>query len=210
MPDSKKERFYFSRLSGQDKLRVDVAAAYVEAYQKGYSVVELTRMSGTKSARYVHSILVADGKIPKTKPGREKVGITPKELLPSLRARGLTFTLWCAGWYFEPHVASQEIAERSGRAFDAVRRDFPAYYERVTKTQRNILEYLEQAPGAIRTDWLCIEYDPAVGCFKTFTGPDGVKGYGKNHVESLKMFLRCSKSLATIKKLNELPNILGW
>lgn len=210
MPDSKKERFYFAGLSGLDKLREEVVVTYVETFQKGYSVIELTRISGTRSARYVHSVLVAHGKIPKTRPGREKSGITPKELLPSLKARGLTFSLWCAGWYFDPQVASREIIEKNGQAFDAVKRDFPTYYERVTKTKKNIIEYLEQAPEAAEPDRFIVEYEPAKGCFKTFTDPDGVKGYGKNPVESLKMFLRCSKSLATIKKLNELPNILGW
>ena len=55
---SKQATYYFQEKSGIYALKEAMAEAYGEAYQKGYSVVEIARFTGSKTCRYIHACLV--------------------------------------------------------------------------------------------------------------------------------------------------------
>ena len=60
-------------LSGGDSHQKKIEQGFCDAFDKGYSVVEIARCAGMKSAKYVHASLAKRDKICKAKRGRLSV-----------------------------------------------------------------------------------------------------------------------------------------
>ena len=104
------------------------------AYRKGFSVVEITRIIGSKKADYAHAVLVKQKVINQGKRGRPAKDSVPLVMSSYLSRRSLSFAKWCAGWGFDIGDAGYAIRENAdGPVLDAVRRDFPGGYVKLRK-----------------------------------------------------------------------------
>ena len=126
--------YHYHVLSGHQQLFDQVESRICTAYRKGFSVVEITRIIGSKKADYAHAVLVKHKVINQGKMGAAGKG---------LRAPGYvklpeqTIPLLCqmvAGWGFDIWDAGHAIRENAdGPVLDAVRRDFPGCYVKLRK-----------------------------------------------------------------------------
>ncbi len=128
----KQEAYYFQAKSGIDVLKAALADAHSEAYQKGYSVVEIARTSGSKTCRYIHAALVKSAMIPRAKTGCLPKGLVPNGMAPYLSTRGLTFAKWVAGRGLKPETVLQDVIAGHGPGLEAIRIDFPGLYKKLT------------------------------------------------------------------------------
>ena len=106
----------------------------IEAYSKGYSVVEITRALKKTSIDLVYDLLRDTGKIPVMERSeyRRKYDIDPR-LETACRRKGFSFGRWCLGWKFDPFVAIVELKsapdnENESATHVALKRDFPEIY----------------------------------------------------------------------------------
>ena len=106
----------------------------IEAYSKGYSVVEITRALKKTSIDFVYDLLRDTGKIPLMERSeyRRQYDIGPR-LETACRRKGFSFGRWCLGWQFDPFVAVAELKsapdnENESAVHTALKRDFPEIY----------------------------------------------------------------------------------
>ena len=126
--------YRFHVLSGHMQLFYQVENRICAAYQSGFSVVEITRIIGSKKADYAHAVLVKHRVINQGKRGRPAKDSVPPVLATYLSRRSLSFAKWCAGWGFDIWDAGHAIRENAdGPVLDAVRRDFPGCYVKMRK-----------------------------------------------------------------------------
>lgn len=200
---SRKAAYKFFTMSGAAQSKDLVNAGYADAYQKGYSVVEIARIIGMKSAKYIHLALVKQGYILRGKSGRQAKGSVPKGMGLFLSARSLSFIQWCAGWHIDPHEALDQIKSSSGAAMTALRRDFPGYYKQLTGV---VIE--DFAKGAIFEAYrpeINLSWDEKEGCYKA--SAPGVTAYGLNYQTALSALLHQQRNNITVKRLADLPNL---
>jgi len=57
-------------------------------------VVEIARITGSKTRKYIHAHLVKLGMIGRAKSGKLPKGVVPDGMAPYLAIRGLTFAKW--------------------------------------------------------------------------------------------------------------------
>jgi len=120
-------------LSAGFNLQEKKEQCYAAAHAKGYSVVEIAVRGGEKSAKYVHAALVKQGLIPPGKPGRQSRKVElPEKFAKALKRIGITFSQWRAGWEFGEDEAMAGVTSLQGRVGEAVKRDFPYYYQEET------------------------------------------------------------------------------
>lgn len=128
--------YHYHVLSGHQQLFDQVESRICTAYRKGFSVVEITRIIGSKKADYVHAVLVKHKVISQGKRGRPAKDSVPPVMSSYLSRRSLSFAKWCAGWGFDIWDAGQAISENGdGPVLEAVRRDFPGCYVKVAQAQ---------------------------------------------------------------------------
>jgi len=126
--------YRFHVLSGHQQLFDQVEDRICAAYKKGFSVVEITRIIGSKKADYAHAVLVKHLVIKQGKRGRPAKDSVPPVLAAYLSRRSLSFAKWCAGWEFDIWDAGHAIREHAdGPVMDAVRRDFPGCYVKMNE-----------------------------------------------------------------------------
>jgi hypothetical protein len=126
--------YRFHVLSGHQQLFNQVEGHIRNAYRKGFSVVEITRIIGSKKADYAHAVLVKHRVINQGKRGRPAKNSVPPVMATYLSRRSLSFAKWCAGWEFDIWDAGYAIRENAdGPVLDAVRRDFPGCYVKMLK-----------------------------------------------------------------------------
>jgi len=126
--------YHYHVLSGHQQLFDQVESRICTAYRKGLSVVEITRIVGSKKADYAHSVLVKHKVISQGKRGRPAKDSVPPVMSSYLSRRSLSFAKWCAGWGFDIGDAGYAIRENAdGPVLDAVRRDFPGGYVKLRK-----------------------------------------------------------------------------
>jgi len=126
--------YHYHVLSGHQQLFDQVESRICTAYQKGFSVVEITRIIGSKKADYVHAVLVKHKVISQGKRGRPAKDSVPPVMSSYLSRRSLSFAKWCAGWGFDIWDAGHAIRENGdGPVLEAVRRDFPGCYVKMRK-----------------------------------------------------------------------------
>lgn len=125
-------------LSGHPPLFEEFESRLCTAHRKGFSVVELTRIIGSRKADYPHAVLVKRGEIMPGKRGRPAKGSIPASMNPYLRKRSLSFAKWCAGWGFDLAEAARAINEvKDGEVLEAVRRDFPGCYRKIRRLEKH-------------------------------------------------------------------------
>lgn len=204
-PLSKKAAYKFLVLAADSDPKAQIEQAYVLAYQKGYSTVEIARLGGFKSAKFVHASLVKHGIIPHGKSGPQPKGTIPKKMRIHLTTRGLTFSQWCAGWGLDQVEAKEEVDELSGRAMAAIKLDFPGYYKLLTGAEVD-----DYARPAVKFEKqllsVKIEWDTKEGCYRTDILPGGSVGYGPNLQTSLKAAQLGVWTLEIAKRLAVLPD----
>ena len=106
----------------------------IEAYSKGYSVVEITRALKKTSIDLVYDLLRDTGKVPVMERSeyRRQYDIDPR-LTTACRRKGFSFGRWCLGWRFDPFVAVAALKsapddENESAVHAALKRDFPEIY----------------------------------------------------------------------------------
>jgi predicted RNase H-like HicB family nuclease len=104
----------------------------IEAYSKGYSVVEITRALKKTSIDLVYDLLRDTGKIPVMERSeyRRQYDIDPR-LTTACQRKGFSFGRWCLGWRFDPFVAVAALKSApDGKSVVhvALMRDFPEIY----------------------------------------------------------------------------------
>jgi predicted RNase H-like HicB family nuclease len=134
----------------------------IEAYAKGYSVVEITRALRKTSVEFVHSLLRDTGHIPVMERSdyRRHYDIDPR-LTKAFRAKGFSFGRWCLGWRFDPAAVTADLKsvpekENESAAHSALKRDFPDTFHSMydgKKTQKEKKKRLRPHPDSLRIDW---------------------------------------------------------
>lgn len=200
---SKSVAFKFKQLTG-DTYKKTMVDGYVQAFQKGYSVVEIARVAGMKSAKYVHAALVANGYITKGKPGRQPKGSLPTKMKIHLTTRGLSFSQWCAGWGFDQLEVKKEVDEKSGTAMAAIKVDFPSYYKLLTGMV--IDDFVRPGPFKKQIYSAQICWDKNEMCYRAEILPIGTVGYGEDLQGALKSAQYGIWTHEVSERLKALPN----
>ena len=211
---SKNEACYFLTKSNAIKLKEELGIAYSEAFQKGYSVVEIARYSGSKTCKYIHAHLVKQGMISKAKTGPLPKGLVPESMAPYLSTRGLTFAKWVSGRGLDPKNVLKDIESRKGPALESIRVDFPGFYKKQTGADANLtrttdLPLIETVQQNIIVNW-----DDANNCYRCTVEGFDFTGYGNSPAAALSLALWWYRGAETIRRLSLLPDIreerIGW
>lgn len=106
----------------------------IEAYLRGFSVVEITRELRKSTVDSVYNLLRDTGHIPPMERSeyRRQYDIDQR-LATACRRKGFSFGRWCLGWRFDPYVAVAELKfapddENESAVHVALKRDFPEIY----------------------------------------------------------------------------------
>lgn len=106
----------------------------IDAYQRGYSVIEITRALRKTSIDFVYDLLRDTGKIlvMERSQYRRQYDIDPR-LAAACRRKGFSFGRWCLGWKLDPFVAIAELKSapddtNESSTHVALKRDFPEIY----------------------------------------------------------------------------------
>jgi hypothetical protein len=191
------------RVLSDSGIKDAVAEEYCTAFRKGYSVVELGRIVGLKSVRFVHTILVKHRVVPTGKPGRQKKDLVPEKMENFLKIRGLAFSQWCVHWGFAQEDVAAGIANRDPLVLNAIRRDFPKYYELITGIE---VLGVESGPPfeKFRKD-IEIKWIDAEGCYFAVIRAAGLEAYGVDCQDALRAVINKYRDTITIKRLASLP-----
>ena len=106
----------------------------IDAYQRGYSVIEITRALRKTSIDFVYDLLRDTGNIlvMERSQYRRQYDIDPR-LAAACRRKGFSFGRWCLGWKFDPFEALAELKSAPDDTNEsaihvALKRDFPEIY----------------------------------------------------------------------------------
>jgi len=177
---------------------------FVDAYNKGYSVVEIATICSMKTARYPHLALVKNKLIPAGKPGRQPKRIDlPDGLAKELRKCGLTFAQWCAGRRFTPDEAAAGLADRRSKVWDMVKSDFPWFYRDATGI--NVANYAEKQEKEDFEVVLKLSWSGLKKCYVAEIEDMGVEAVGKTPQEAVYHAFAQRKLLHEINILENLP-----
>ena len=206
-----RREYKFIMLSGGDSHQNKIEQGYCDAFNKGYSVIEITRSAGLKSAKYVHAVLAKRDMICKAKRGRQSSKIVvPPMFAGFLKVRELSFAQWCAGWVFDPVEAAVGVMELKGGYNSAVKRDFPRYYSKVMGLDMGDLDFEsgpEYGPGAdfeVRIKW-----DGILGCYSAEIKELDLLVYGDSERAAVHLALIRRNQLISLKRLESLPDLNG-
>lgn len=195
-------------LSGGDAHTRRMEQCFGDAFQKGYSVVEIARVAGSKSAKYIHAALVKNGLIPSSKPGRQAKGIVlPDAFSAQLKIRELSFAQWCSGWAFEIEEAASGIAQKSVPVLNAIKRDFPSFYSTLTGAVDNVFasgSSFERHKFTVEFD-----FDGIEGCFTAKIEELGILTYGGSYQNALHLAIMQKKDLTAMARIESLPVVYG-
>lgn len=157
----------------------------IEAYLRGYSVVEITRALKKTSIDLVYDLLRDTGHIPVMERSeyRRQYDIDQR-LATACSRKGFSFGRWCLGWRLDPYVAVAELKsapddENESSAHAALKRDFPEIYLSMyegAKIKREKKRKHRSKPNSLIVEWSLER--------KTFvaTVPEcpGIEARGKN------------------------------
>lgn len=109
----------------------------IEAFSRGFSVVEITRALRKTTVTSVYNLLRDTGHIPVMGRSeyRRQYDSDPK-LTTACRQKGFSFGRWCLSWRLDPQMAVTELKsapdeENESAAHVALKRDFPDIYLRL-------------------------------------------------------------------------------
>lgn len=198
-------------LSGGDAHQNKIEQGFCDAYRKGYSVVEIARSAGLKSAKYVHAALVKRDMIYKAKRGRQSSKIVvPPVFAGFLKVRELSFAQWCAGWVFDPAEAVTGVVELKGGYDTAVKRDFPRYYSKVMGLDIGDLDFESGPKHGPRADFdVRIDWDGIIGCYSTEIKELDLLVYGDSERAAVHLALIRRNQLISLNRLESLPDLNG-
>ena len=174
-------------LSGHPALFEQVENRLCMSHQKGFSVVEITRIIGSRKADYPHAVLVKRGVIMPGKRGRPAKGSVPASINLYLRKRSLSFAKWCAGWGFDLVEAAGAITTVSdSEVLEAVRRDFPGCYRKIKGLEKHA-SYVRPPDCPSPKLEANITWDEREFCYRAEKMEDRqVRGYGFSMEAALK------------------------
>lgn len=205
---SQKSAYKFKALSGGEAHDVNVEQGFVNAFHKGYSVLEIARVAGMKSGKYIHSALVKNGHIPSAKPGKQSKQIElPEAFTGQLKARSLSFAQWCVGWSFTLEEAVEGVRQLTGPVGAAVKRDFPHYFAK--STGASVDDYASGPPFERQNFSVKFDWDGGEGCYKAEITDLNVCAYGDSYQSALYLALIQRKDLMVLERLKDLPNLTG-
>ena len=198
-------------LSGGDSHQKKIEQGFCDAFDKGYSVVEIARCAGMKSAKYVHAGLAKNNKICKAKRGRLSGKIVvPPMFAGYLKVRELSFAQWCAGWVFDLAEAAVGVADLSSEYEPAIKRDFPSYYSKVSGLDRDDIDY-DSGPGyGDKADFdVHIGWNGIVGYYTAEIKDLDLLVYGDSVREAFSLAFIRKNQLESLKRLESLPDLVG-
>lgn len=185
----------------------------IEAYSRGFSVVEITRALKKTSIDLVYDLLRDTGKIPAMERSeyRRQYDIDPR-LTNACRRKGFSFGRWCLGWRIDPHVAVADLKsapdENESAAHAALKRDFPEIYLSMYEGTKIIKEKSRKYRS--KPDSLVIEWSSER---KTFVGtvPEcpGIEAHGKKWDDvyyAIKSVHRMHEYVLRLDRLLNLPS----
>ena len=183
-----------------------VEHCYVNTFQKGYSVVEIARAAGFKSAKYVHAVLVRNHQIPGGKRGKKSSKIViPHELEIFLKERDLSYSQWCSGWGFAQEDAAIGIQTGAGIYMEAIRRDFPKLFKLFTgaeDAQMMDIPEFERSSVTVHFDW-----DGLLGCYSAEITDMGICAYGDSYGSALHNAMVQRNGSIIVSRLEKLPSL---
>ncbi|BDV42643.1 hypothetical protein GURASL_15660 [Geotalea uraniireducens] len=134
----------------------------IEAYSRGFSVVEITRALRKTTVDSVYKLLRDTGRIPAMKRSeyRRQYDIDQK-LTTACRRKGLSFGRWCLGWRLDPYVTVAELKSAPDKvnesaAHMALKRDFPDIYLRLydgSKIKSEKERKYRSKPASLMIEW---------------------------------------------------------
>lgn len=133
----------------------------IEAYSRGFSVVEITRALKKTSIDLVYDLLRDTGKIPAMERSeyRRQYDIDPR-LTNACRRKGFSFGRWCLGWRLDPHVAVADLKsapdDNESATHAALKRDFPEIYLSMYEGAKIIKEKprkYRSKPDSLMIEW---------------------------------------------------------
>jgi hypothetical protein len=211
---SRNEACYFLAKSNALKLKEELGIAYAETFQKGYSVVEIARYTGTKTCKYIHAHLVKQGMIPKSKTGPLPKGLVPGGMGPYLSNRGLTFSKWVSGRGLDPKNVLRDIEARKNPTLESIRVDFPGFYKKLTGADANLERTTDLPPIETIRKNIIVIWDDVHNCYRCTVEGFDFEGYGNSPAEALSLALWWYRGVETIRRLSLLPDIreerIGW
>jgi hypothetical protein len=179
--------YHYHILSGHPAHFDQVESRICAAHRKGFSVVEITRIIGSRKADYPHAVLVKRGEIMPGKRGRPAKGSVPDSIAIYLRKRSLSFAKWCAGWGFDLTEAATAIRSVSdGVVLDALRRDFPGCYRKIKGLDKHA-PYVRPPNCPSPKLEATVIWDDRAGCYRAeHLENRQVRGYGLSMEEAVK------------------------
>lgn len=181
----------------------------IEAYSKGYSVLEITRALRKSTVDSVYKLLRNTGHILTMERSeyRRQYDIDHR-LTVAFRRKGFSFGRWCLDWRFEPYDAVAELksspdGDNDSSVHAALKRDFPeiylSMYER-SKIKKEKKEKLRSKPDSLRIDWSSEQ--------KTFVATvaecPGIEANGKNWDEAFYAIKSVYRMYEYIQRLDRL------
>ena len=134
----------------------------IEAFSRGFSVVEITRALRKTTVTSVYNLLRDTGRVPVMGRSeyRRQYDIDPK-LTTACRQKGFSFGRWCLSWRLDPHLAVAELksapdGEEESAAHVALKRDFPDVYLRLyhgAKIKSEKKGKYRSKPASLMIEW---------------------------------------------------------
>jgi hypothetical protein len=209
MKSSQKFAYKFMVNSNGEEHKIKIERGFIEAFQKGYSPVEIARVAGSKSAKYIHSVLVRSGLIMSGKPGRRsKKIVLPEALEAVLKIRELSLSQWCAGWGLSEEEVMEGIEKRTGGAVDAFRRDFPKFYCELTGSQEDV-DFVTGPEFSTSGFYVYFCVDKDIDCHCAEIKELGIRACSDSYQGAFYTALTQRKQIIALSRLETLPNILG-
>ena len=208
MKNNRKAAYKFMVHSNGEEHKIKMVRGFIIAFNKGYSPVEIARVTGVKSANYIYSVLVQQGLIQSAKPGkRSKKIVIPAALDAVLKVRGLSLAQWCSAWKLEENDVMEGLEKRFGKAVDAFRRDFPKFYCELTGSN----EIIDIATGpVVELPNFIVNYsvDTDLSCFCAEIKELGIRACADSYQGAFYTAYMQRKDIIALSRLETLPNIL--
>ena len=157
----------------------------LEAFSRGFSVVEITRALRKTNVTSVYNLLRDTGriKVMRRSEYRRQYDIDPK-LTTACRQKGLSFGRWCLSWRLDPHMAVAELksapdGEEESAAHVALKRDFPDIYLRLyngAKIKSEKKGKYRPKPASLMIEWS----SERKAFLATIPESPGIKASGRN------------------------------
>ena len=171
------------------------------AFTSGYSVAEISRMTGCKKAVSVYKVLQRRGLIGSSVKRSRFRG--PPELEKPLGKMGMSFAQWCNSWRFDPKRAETELKMIDDLSLSeihvAARRDFPGTYEK-GKGSLNLEEWEKEVSSSCTVHSFHMDWDHRLERFVgTIPGVESLTIVGKNPSFVIRVLFRAAWLLKVIE-----------